>query len=208
MTKLKFTYFDMDGGRGEAARLALSIAGIAFEDDRIAFTDWPALKPKTPFGATPVLEVNGQTLAQSNAINRYVGKLAGLYPENAWEAALCDEAMDTIEDLMNQIVPTLFMPEEKKIKARKELAEGPIPFFLERLEARLVERGGEYFADNRFTVADLKVYLLTHFLSSGALEFVPADIVRNAAPTLAEHCERTGDHPGIKAYYEGRKNAG
>jgi glutathione S-transferase len=207
MNKLKLVYFDMDGGRGETARLALSIAGIAFEDDRIAFPDWPKCKDETPYGAIPVLTVNGERLAQSNAINRYVGKLAGLYPDNAWQAAFCDEVMDSVEDLMNAIVPTLFMPEEEKIKARKALAEGPIPFFLERLEARLIERGGEHFADDRFTVADLKVFLLTRFLSSGALDFVPADIVKNAAPKLVDHCERVGAHPGVVSYYEGRKRA-
>jgi glutathione S-transferase len=69
MPKLKLTYFDFHGGRGEPARLALSIGGIPFEDDRVAPSDWPARKPDTPFGALPVLEVDGQTLAQSNAIN-------------------------------------------------------------------------------------------------------------------------------------------
>jgi hypothetical protein len=35
MSKLKLTYFDFHGGRGESARLALSIGGIPFEDDRV-----------------------------------------------------------------------------------------------------------------------------------------------------------------------------
>ena len=42
MPKLKLTYFDFHGGRGEPARLALSIGGIPFEDDRVAPSDWPA----------------------------------------------------------------------------------------------------------------------------------------------------------------------
>jgi glutathione S-transferase len=57
------------------------------------------LKPDTPFGALPVLEADGQTLAQSNAINRYVGKLTDLYPKDAWQAALCDEVMEAVEDI-------------------------------------------------------------------------------------------------------------
>ena len=73
MTKLKLTYFDFHGGRGEPARLALSIGGIPFEDDRVQFTDWERRKTDTPFGALPVLEVDGQVLAQSNAINRRRG---------------------------------------------------------------------------------------------------------------------------------------
>ena len=39
MAKLKLTYFDFDGGRGEPARLALHIGGIEFEDHRIAGKD-------------------------------------------------------------------------------------------------------------------------------------------------------------------------
>jgi len=80
MTKLKLTYFDFHGGRGEPARLALSIGGVPFEDDRVVTSDWERRKAHTPFGALPVLEVDGQTLAQSNAINRYVGKITGSLP--------------------------------------------------------------------------------------------------------------------------------
>ena len=53
MTKLKLTYFDFHGGRGEPARLALSIRGIAIEDDRVAPSDLPARKANAPFGALP-----------------------------------------------------------------------------------------------------------------------------------------------------------
>ena len=35
MAKLKLIYFDFDGGRGEPARLALSIGGVPFKDDRV-----------------------------------------------------------------------------------------------------------------------------------------------------------------------------
>jgi glutathione S-transferase len=44
-------------------------AVIPFEDDRVPPSEWEQRKPNTPFGALPVLEVDGQTLAQSNAIN-------------------------------------------------------------------------------------------------------------------------------------------
>jgi glutathione S-transferase len=79
VAKLKLSYFDFHGGRGEPARLALSMGGIPFEDDRVPLADWERRKQKTPFGALPVLEVDGQTIAQANAINCYVGKLTNLY---------------------------------------------------------------------------------------------------------------------------------
>ena len=71
MAKVKLSYFDFQGGRGEPARIALSIGGVAFEDDRVPPADWLRRKADTPFGALPVLEVDGQIVAQSNAINRY-----------------------------------------------------------------------------------------------------------------------------------------
>ena len=80
MHSIRLTYFDLHGGRGEVARLAMFIGGIDFEDRRVKFDDWPALKPKTPFGGIPVLEVDGEPVAQSNGINRFLGKLADLLP--------------------------------------------------------------------------------------------------------------------------------
>lgn len=42
--KIKFTYFG-GMGRGELSRLILAHAGVAYEDDRITFQQWPELKP-------------------------------------------------------------------------------------------------------------------------------------------------------------------
>ena len=198
---LKLTYFDFHGGRGETARLALSIGGIAFEDDRVPFADWERRKPETPFGALPVLERNGQILAQSNAINRYVGKLTDLYPSDPWQAALCDEIMDAVEDISSTIVATLFLPEEEKKARRKALVEGPLPFYLDRLQRRLEERGGQYFAADRLSVADLKIFVWIRHLKSGVLDHVPTELVDRVAPKLLEHYERIKNEPGVKAYY-------
>jgi glutathione S-transferase len=201
MANLKLTYFDFHGGRGEPARLALSMGGIAFEDDRVPFADWERRKEDTPFGALPVLEVDGLTIAQSNAINRYVGKLVDLYPSDPWQAALCDEAMEAVEDIISEIVPTLFLPEEEKKTRRNALVEGPIPFYLTRLQQRLEAHGGQYFAADRLSVADLKVAMLIRQLKSGALDYVPTDLPDRIAPKLVEHYERVKSDPGVKAYY-------
>jgi prostaglandin-H2 D-isomerase / glutathione transferase len=201
MAKLKLTYFDFHGGRGEPARLALSIGGIAFEDDRVAFTDWERRKPDTPFGGLPVLEVDGQIVAQSNAINRYVGKLADLYPSDPWQAALCDEAMEAVEDIASEIGATFNLPEEQKKAQRKALVEGPIPFYLTRLQQRLEAHGGRYCAADRLSVADLKVFVWIRHLRSGALDHVPTDLPDRVAPKLVEHYERVKNDPRVKAYY-------
>lgn len=205
MAKLKLTYFDFDGGRGEPARLALRIGGVAFEDHRIAGKDWPAFRDKTPFLAMPTLEVDGHIVSQSNSINRYVGKLAGLYPEDDWQAFLCDEVMDAAEDISTRIAQTIDLPEDAKKKARAELAAGHITRYLEQFEARLKVAGDEYFADRRLTVADLKVFILIRWLRSGVLDHIPKDLVDRVAPQLAKHFERVANHPKVAAYYQRHK---
>jgi glutathione S-transferase len=204
MPKLVLTYFDFDGGRGEAARLIMHLGGIAFEDKRIAAKDWPAMRDKTPFQSIPVLEVDGRVITQSNTIDRYLGKLAGLYPKDGWQAALVDEVMDAVEDITTKIGNTMRLEAEAKKQAREALAAGPIPRFLQQIEARLEAGGGEWFVEKRLTVADLKCFLWIRWLKSGALDHVPADIVDRHAPLLAKHLERVRNHPKIAAYYAAR----
>src|SRR5262245_25884467 len=133
MPKLELMYFDVHGGRGEVARWALFIAGIPFEDKRIPGANWASVKPSTPFGAMPVLKIDGKEISQSNAIIRYVGKLGKLYPDDALQAAYCDEIMDAVEDIAVPIGRTLSIKDEAEKKARRqELADGPIRFYLER----------------------------------------------------------------------------
>jgi glutathione S-transferase len=207
MSKPKLIYFDIDGARGEAARLAMVIGRVPFEDDRVKFADWKSREPGTPFGALPVLELDGQTVAQSNGINRYVGKLAGLYPSDAWQAALCDEAMDAVEEIATTAWSTMSLPAAEKKARRESLAAGPIRHSLERLQRRLVAHGGQYFADGRLTVADLKVFVWIRHLRSGQLDHVPVDLPDRVAPRLVEHHDRVKEHPAVKAYYTERKIA-
>jgi glutathione S-transferase len=205
MPKLKLTYFGFDGGRGEPIRLALAYGKIPFEDHRFPPSDWPAMKNQTPLHQVPVMEVDGHIITQSNTLLRYAGKLAGLYPKDALEAAHCDEAMETIEDIVIKIVPTMFIQDdEEKRRAREALAAGPIPLFLGRLETMLKERGGRYFAGDRLSVADFKVFLWTRHLQSGQLDHIPTDIVQRLAPALAEHCKRISAVPEIVDYYKQR----
>ncbi|MGQ0585813.1 MAG: glutathione S-transferase family protein [Gammaproteobacteria bacterium] len=203
--KLKLSYFDFDGGRGEPARLALTIGGIAFDDHRIAGKDWPSQRDKMPFQAMPVLEVEGKAVSQSNSINRYVGKLAGLYPKDDMGALLCDEVMDAVEDISTQVANTIDLEPDAKKKAREELAAGAIPRYLEQLQARLKAGGGEYFVERRLTVADLKAFMWIRWLRSGVLDHIPKDIVDTKAPALARHFDRVMAQPKVAAYYASRK---
>jgi glutathione S-transferase len=143
-------------------------------------------------------------VTQSNAMCRYVGRLAGLYPENDIEALYCDEALGAIEDVLHHIVHTLGLQDDELRAAREKLVDGWLTIYLEGLD-EMLERGGDYFADNRLTVADLKVFGLTRWLVSGDLDHIPSDLVARVAPRLVEHEARTAADPVVKNYYEDRK---
>ncbi len=203
MPHLKLTYFDIHGGRGEPARLALHIGGVEFDDDRISFREFSDQRLTFPFNRVPKLEVDGVVLSQGNAINRYVGRLAGLYPSDELQAAYCDEAMDAVEDVLSKVLTTFpIKDEDEKRVAREALAKGPITVYLQQLDRMLSSRGGEYFADGRLTVADLKVMVWIRSLRNGTLDHVSVDLVGEVAPSLVQHQERVENHPSVREYYE------
>jgi glutathione S-transferase len=203
MPQYKLTYFDFDGGRGEPIRIALHAAGIDFEDERLTFPEFGAMRHGTRFNALPVLEIDGQQVSQSNALLRYVGKMGGLYPADDLQALYCDEVMDAVEDLSHHIGSTFFLEGDEQRLAREKLVDGWMPVFLSGLDA-LLARGGEYFASNALTVADLKVFLQTRWLCSGSLDHIPTDIMQRLAPGLVDHEKRIGDDPRVIAYYASR----
>ena len=204
MNKLKLTYFDFAGGRAEPARLALHIGGIPFEDYRFAPADFPEVRKTTPLGQVPTLHVNGVQITQSDAITRYAGKLAGLYPEDALQALFCDEVLGALEDINIKIGTTFGMTGDDLKNAREALAAGALPKYLRWLEQQLENHGGEFFADNRLTIADLKAFGLLSWLSSGKLDHIPGDLIETAAPKLTDYVSRIAKLPAIAQYYASR----
>ena len=203
MTTNKLTYFDIDGGRAEPIRIAFHAAGIDFEDDRLSFPEFMQMRGDTRFNSVPVLEIDGAAVTQSSALSRYVGKMAGLYPTDDMQALYCDEALEAIEDILHYLVPTFGLEGEELKTAREKLVGGWLSVYVKGL-GELLARGGNYFADNRLTVADLKVFVLVRWLRSGSLDHIPADLVERLAPGLVAHQERVESDPVVTAYYASR----
>ena len=152
-----------------------------------------------------MLAIDGLEVAQCNGINRYCGKLAGLYPEDAVQAALCDEVMDAIEDVAVRFVRTMFIQDEDELKrARQAFAEGIMTSHAKALAARLENSGGSWFAGGDLTVADLKVFLWVRHMRSGNVDHVPTDALDKVAPTLVAHFDRVNAHPKVRGYYDSR----
>ncbi len=204
MTRYRLTYFDIDGGRAEPIRIAFHAAGIEFEDIRISFDEFSEMRSGTRFTCVPVLEIDGSQVTQTNAISRYIGKMAGLYPVDNLQALYCDEVLGALEDLTHHIVQTFGLEGEEFRLAREKLVDGWLSIFLRGLDQLLTRGGGEYFADKQLTIADLRAYVQTRSLCSGILDYVPKDIVQRVAPGLFEHKERIDADPRVRAYYATR----
>ncbi len=201
MPQLKLNYFDFHGGRAEPIRLALAIGGVALEDNRFGFPAFAEFRKTTPFGQVPTMSIDGMQVTQCDAMLRYAGKLAGLYPTDALQALFCDEVAYVVEEASVRIGPTFRMTGEEQKAARLALVNGSMPVYLAWLQSQLAAHGGEYFADNRLTVADLKVFVDVKGLNSGRLDHVPTDLVERVAPALNEHAQRVASHSGVQAYY-------
>merc|ERR1711971_454022 len=166
MPNIKLTYFN-GRGRGETARLILAYGGMDYEDRRVSFEDMPSLKPSLPFGQLPVLEVDGNTVCQSMAIARYLASECGIAGSSSLVKAQVDEVVDVINDVQNAMYGAFFEKDEKvKAEKMKKVGEETIPNNLANLEKVLERRGGQFFAGNSLTWAELHFLQLVDLMST------------------------------------------
>ena len=203
MAKPKLVYFDAPVSRGEECRLALYLGGVDFEDVRIKREEWAALKPTTPFGALPYLEIPGHPpLAQSNAILVYIGRTSGLHPKDDFEAARHEAMMQHIEDLRAVLSPTMRMSDEaEKKKAREAIAASTLPEWAARAERQIGD--GPFFGGEDLQVVDLKIHLIVRWLASGTLDHIPPTVFAAATKLTRVH-EAVRDDARVKAWYAER----
>jgi glutathione S-transferase len=201
MTKLKVTYFDFAGSRGEEVRLALAIAGLEFEDNRIDRETFGTLRADLPFASLPVLEIEGRgAIGQTNAILRLIGRLHGLYPEEPFDAARHDAVMDAVEDLRWRISRTIHIHDDaEKRAARQQLAEDYIPHWGVCVERLIGE--GPFVGGDKPAVADVKVHVANKWLSDGRIDHIPPNLL-DPCPKLKMAANGIETHPAVVAWYQ------
>jgi glutathione S-transferase len=200
MTKPTLTYFDFSGSRGEECRLALHLAGIDFIDNRVKpGPAWAELKPTTPFGSMPTLELPGKgTFAQSNAILTLVGRKHGLHPTDEFEAARHEALLAFAEDLRHNVSPVLRIKDEpERTNKRNEIATTTIPTWAGYVERQLGD--GPFVAGAKLNVVDIKLYIVMRWFISGGVDLVPATVF-DTFPKLRRLYDAVADHAGVKAW--------
>jgi glutathione S-transferase len=204
LPKIKLTYFDIEAA-AEPIRLALVLSGVDFEDDRIAFSDWSALKPTTPYGQLPLMTVNdGPVRTQSGAMLRWVGSTLSdtLYP--ATKIFDIEEAIGVFEDLDKAWGPSLYMgmrpanfgyaegfdktDEGKQLiqKMRTDFVENKLAGHLTHLTNLLERNENKWLASTDApTIADCKAVVFLRALTRGHIDHVPANCLETHPKIIA-----------------------
>jgi glutathione S-transferase len=211
------SYLDMKGF-GEAIRLALAIGSVPFEDRRLSYEEVGAMRAagRLPYGQVPILQVDGVTHAQSNALLVWAGKRAGLYPERL--AVRIDEIEEALTDVKKLFPPLWyghatprspidggFFPATKLTEAQlaglaAALNDVVLPERFAQLERRLRASGGPYLCGDALTTCDLSFYVMGCGLLDG--DYVPRirASVLDGTPLLRELLERIAAHPRVAAW--------
>jgi len=207
---IKLYYFNIPFWRAEVSRLTLFIGAIPFKDIRLKEETYNEFKltgklPNgkfPPFRQLPVLEVDGKLIAQTGAIARYCGKLTGLYPtNNDIDAAKIDQIIEAAQDI-NYIVSISNREKnsDKKKIAREILATKHLPKWFQFLENLIKENNeSKWFVGKSVTIADLAIWRLLGWLSSGMLDGVPKNIMEPYV-NLKEMRKEIYQHPKVKEW--------
>mmetsp|Transcript_2398 Transcript_2398/g.2682 ORF Transcript_2398/g.2682 Transcript_2398/m.2682 type:complete len:206 (-) Transcript_2398:34-651(-) len=166
MTTYKLTYFNTRG-RGEIIRYLFIAAKQDYEDNRFDFaTKWADIKPTTPFGQVPILEVteNGTTTkyGQTSAIVRHLARKFNLYGSNEADMFLIDIMDECFAEIFEESYIIRFkIPEESREKEMKKLKEEIVPEKIKRLEPYFAKNKGPYLLGDKLSLADIALARFT-----------------------------------------------
>ena len=133
--KPQFFYFDAYS-RGEGIRILLAHAKVDFDDKRVGFQDWPALKKSgiLPGNQMPAWLENGVYYNQSKAILRKLAKRYGYESSDHlinWRIdSIVDEAPDHFEKFYGVVSKRQF--DDEALKTFLEVVKNLVTF-IERI---------------------------------------------------------------------------
>ncbi|XP_012139900.1 glutathione S-transferase S4 [Megachile rotundata] len=201
MPNYKLVYFNVMG-LGEPIRFLLSYGGVKFQDVRvpIASDEWSTLKPSTPFGQLPTLEIDGKVYSQTLPICRYLAKQFNLLGKTDLDTLQIDAVANALHDFRRLTVSQYYREADPVLKAKRkvEVMSRVIPFYLDKLDGLVKDNGG-YFHGGQLSYADLFFAAISDSLSIA----YEADITKDH-PRLKTLRQKVLELPGIKEWMETR----
>ena len=203
---LVFIYADIPFWRAEVGRIALYIGDIEFKDLRVSGEEFKNIKENgsydgkfsVPFHQLPCLVVDGISIAQTAGISRFCGKLSNLYPaDDNKNAGLVDQFIDFATDI------TVLISQSNKVTNSDNLRLYRLELYKKELSRKFlmlekcIEKNSNWLVGSNITIADIAIWRLMGWLSSGNLEGIPEDFLYNYKK-IREICVNVDNYPKIK----------
>ena len=204
-------YFDSPGF-AEVSRFCLGISGLEWKNTVVDWDGYLELKNKgeLPWGYLPIIRTPQGTIAESNALLRYTGALAGMEPKDLYVRAKVDEIVEVINGWRSAFIPTFSIDDlDEKIAARQALfAEGGKMDQAMRAMSKIFEQSTTGWLANTesMSIADVKGFMDTFMMFSGQFDGITADMLAHYPSLLAFH-EKMSNEPLVKNYYEDANEA-
>ena len=199
-------------GRGEAIRMMLHHAGVAFDDKCYTFEQWAPLKESGLFEykRMPMLEIDGHRLVETAAIIRYVATKYGFYSNESLAVYNIEVVASLAQEIAENWIKFVF-PEYNEEGLFKWIDEN-LATSLGRLEGRLVSNnnGDGFFVGNSATAADFLVFqfLWDNIVTKEDRWAKYASMFDTHAPKVKAFLERFPDSsPTLKAYLDQKNRA-
>jgi len=212
---MKLVYFNVRGVV-EVSRYMLHMAGAEYEDRRYPFDNSNWAKPdayaakmegkhdidmdRLPFGRLPFIEVDGQLLEQSKAIERFVANRFGFYGANDMEAAQIDCICEHVRDIKDAYQKVRGIQDDWEKKASMEKWFGTdLPEWLEKLEKslKMTSTTPGVAVGSKVSMADITIYYWLRFFFDN-VEGVKA--AYSTCPTISAIVETTGALKKVKEW--------
>jgi glutathione S-transferase len=176
----------LDSGNGYKIRLLLSQLGLPYRYHDVDILKGESRTPeflaKNPNGRIPLLELpDGQFLAESGAILWYLAEASAFIPAGRLARAQVLQWMFFEQYSHEPYVATArfivrHFPADSPRRAElpQRLARGREALAI--MDAHLAARA--FFADQRYSIADIALYAYTHVAEDGGLDLAPYPAVR------------------------------
>ena len=178
-------YDYLESGNGYKVRLLLSQLGLPFERIEVDIVDGGSRTPeflaRNPNGKIPVLELDdGQFLFESNAILHYLAEGTPFLPEDRLEHARVLQWMSFEQYSHEPNIATVRFwvhtgvadDHSEIVDQKRALGDAALGVMEGHLKAH------PFFVGDRYSIADIALYVYTHVADEGGFDLGPYPAVR------------------------------
>ena len=177
---MKLVYFNVRG-LAETSRILLALGGEEYEDFRYPLevidmskhemkkeefdTDKAAGKLSLSLNKVPALEVDGVTIPQSKAIERFLARRFNMMGENELDAARIDSICECVRDFKDMYQKVRFLPEAERSEGMNQWFTVTLVERLGLLENLLGEEG--FSVGDKLSLSDVVLFcFITQFFDN------------------------------------------